>query len=157
MAHQQQDKGQATFDCDRAAAEPLLLPRTMLLEQSLQLADGKILTVSVDAPAGEFILVRHLRSSALDLSFGQHGVQRIASDVAHDASGLSLESERDGTVVIRGRRINETSGSLDIWHLRIMPTDQLRPRLGVHAFLSLSHWPFAGATNSPQHARDYRI
>jgi|GEM_PF-3145538 len=153
MATRQHPEGPVRFDGDFATPQPLLLPASPCSEQSLLLADGKILMVTVDRPAAELVLTRHLRSGHVDSSFGEHGLQRIGTEIAASIGTLALEAEANGNLVIHGSLVDESSDNQALWQLQLMPCDDARPRLGVQAFLSVSRWPLAGAMAAPEHAR----
>lgn len=126
-----------------ASADSLPLPSTTYWEQSVLLPDGKILMAGIDRDAEAFMLARHLKNGALDETFGDAGIQRIAADVARDVTHLSLELEADGRLMLEGTlgdRFNARSGSCLLW---VRPTTVAWVHLGVDAFLSISRSPLA--------------
>ncbi|OAI84643.1 hypothetical protein [Pseudomonas putida] len=126
-----------------ASADFLPLPSTTHWEQSVRLPDGKILMAGIDRDAGAFMLARHLKSGALDETFGDAGIQRIAADVARDVTHLSLELQADGRLMLEGTlgdRFSARNGSCLLW---IRPTTAAWVHLGVDAFLSISRSPLA--------------
>lgn len=133
----------AAFDCAFADDAFLPLPPTTHWEQSALLADGKILMASVDTDVGAFLLTRHLGSGALDDTFGEHGVQRIASEVASSVTSLSLELESDGRLFLQGTLSDRFTARHGTWLLRVLPSTAARVHLGVGAFLSTSRSPLA--------------
>ncbi|MHA6197381.1 NHL repeat-containing protein [Pseudomonas wadenswilerensis] len=130
------------------------LSKAMPLERSLLLANGKLLTAGVDAEAGEFVLARHLASGALDPGFGLHGLQRIASDLARSITTLSLRLEANDRVVAQGSLSDPVTGREGVYLLRILPSGEASPRLGVDAFLIISPLPTASAASAGGGARD---
>ncbi|OLS64634.1 hypothetical protein [Pseudomonas putida] len=134
-----QYNNQAAF----ASADFLPLPSTTHWEQSVLLPDGKILMAGIDRDAGAFVLARHLKNGALDETFGDAGIQRIAAEVASDVTRLALELEADGRLMLEGTlgdRFSARSGSCLLW---VRPTTAAWVQLGVDAFLSISRSPLA--------------
>lgn len=134
-----QYNNQAAF----ASPDFLPLPSSTHWEQSVLLPDGKVLMAGVDRDAGTFVLARHLQTGALDVTFGDGGVQRIAADVATDVTHLSLELEADGRLMLEGTladRFDARHGTCLLW---VRPTTAAWVHLGVDAFLSISRSPLA--------------
>ncbi|MDU9390015.1 hypothetical protein [Pseudomonas sp. zfem002] len=149
MATHNNNQSPTAFDRGFTPADYLPLPSVAPLEQSTLLADGKILTASVDTDSGEFVLARHLKSGWLDDAFGLYGVQRIASDIARSVTSLTLRLEANGRVVVQGRLSDRVTGRKGIYLLRILPGAPAQPCLGVDAFLILSLLPTASTAPDP--------
>lgn len=133
------------YNNQAALASPdfLPLPSSTHWEQSVLLPDGKILMAGVDRDARTFVLARHLKTGAMDETFGDCGIQRIAADVAADVTRLALELEADGRLMLEGilaDRFGARHGTCLLW---IRPTTSAWVHLGVDAFLSISRSPLA--------------
>ncbi|KIU52276.1 hypothetical protein B8W70_02185 [Pseudomonas sp. 1239] len=149
MATENNNRAPAFLDREFAPEDYLPLPPAIPLEQSTLLDEGKILTASVDPESGTFILARHLKSGWLDPGFGLYGVQRIASDIARSVNSLTLRLEANGRVVVQGRLSDPITGRRGIYLLRVLPSAQAQPCLGVDAFLILSLLPTASTAPNP--------
>ncbi|MDR0281126.1 MAG: hypothetical protein LBJ37_24960 [Paucimonas sp.] len=154
MATENNNQAPAPLDHGFAAQDYLALAPVMPLERSALLDDGKILTASIDPDTGEFLLARHLKSGRLDHGFGLRGVQRVASDIVRSVTSLSLRLEANGRVVLQGNLSDPVTGRKGVYLLRVLPTVQSHPRLGMEAFLIVSLLPTASVMSSDEDARD---
>lgn len=154
MATENNNQAPAPLDPAFTTTDYLSFSPGMDLEQSILLEDETILTASIDLESKAFVLARHLKSGWLDHGSGLYGVQRIASDLARSVTTLSLRLEAHGRVVVQGRLRDRVTGREGVYLLRVLPSGEACPRLGIDAFLIVSPLPIASAANAGNGALD---